>query len=458
MNVKVEKLEKNLANITITIDDADVIESAITKAYNKVKNQIQVPGFRKGKVPQKMAEKIYGAETFYEEAANVLISESYPDAYDEALKEIEITSSPQLKEITEFERGKEFVYVVQVATKPEVKLGDYKGLEYTAADTSVSDEEVDKELERVRELNSRRVPVDGRAAKEGDIVDIDFEGFVDGKDFQGGKAEGYVLTLGSHSFIDTFEDQIAGHSVGDEFDVNVTFPEDYQAEELKGKPALFKCKLNDIKSKELPDIDDEFASEVSEFETLEEYKDDIRKKFSERKAEEAKGAAQNELIQKLVENCEMDIPDLMLDAQAEQSARDFAMRMESQGIPFEQYLNLVGQTQEKFMEDIRPSALQTLKSRLALEAVAKAENIEVTEEMIDEELQKMADAYQMELDKLKEFMGDSEKESMKSDLAVSKAADFLFENGVAVEKKEEPKEEAVEEPAKEDAPAAEPEA
>lgn len=453
MNVNVEKLEKNLAKITVTIPDTDVIEGAITKAYHKVKNQVSMPGFRKGKVPQKMIEKQYGVEVFYEDAANFLITDSYPNAYDEAMKEIEIVSSPQIQDI-QLERGKDFVYVVQVAVKPEVKLGEYKGLEYTAADITVPEEEVDKELERVRELNSRRVPVDGRAAKEGDIVDIDFEGFIDGKDFQGGKAEGYVLTLGSHSFIDTFEDQIAGHSVGDEFDVNVTFPADYQAEDLAGKPALFKCKLNDIKSKELPEIDDEFASEVSDFETLEEYKEDIRKKFRERKEQEAKTEAQNELVKKLVENCEMDIPDLMLDAQAEQSARDFAMRMESQGIPFEQYLNLVGQTQEKFMEDIRPSALQTLKSRLALEAVAKAENIEITEEMIDEELQKMADAYQMELDKVKEFMGEAEKESMKTDLAVSKAADFLYENGVAVEAKKE--EAPAEEPAKEEAPAEEP--
>lgn len=448
MNVKVEKLEKNLANITVTVPDAEVIEGAITKAYHKVKNQVTMPGFRKGKVPQKMIEKQYGVEVFYEDAANFLISDSYPDAYDEASKEIEIVSSPQIQDI-KLERGSDFVYVVQVAVKPEVTLGEYKGLEYTAADLEVPEEEVDKELERVRELNSRRVPVDGRAAKEGDIVDIDFEGFIDGKDFQGGKAEGYVLTLGSHSFIDTFEDQIAGHSVGDEFDVNVTFPEDYQAEDLAGKPAVFKCKLNDIKSKELPEIDDEFASEVSEFDTLEEYKEDIRRKFRENKEAEAKTNAENELVNKLVEASEMDIPDLMLDAQAQQSAQEFAMRMETQGIQFEQYLNLVGQTPEKFMEDIRPHALATLKQRLVLEAVAKAENIEVTDEMLDEQLQKMADAYGMELDKVKEMVSDQEKEGMKEDIAIAKAADFLFDNGVAVEAKEEEKEEAAEAPAEE---------
>ncbi len=459
MNVNVEKLEKNLANITVTIPDTELVEGAITKAYHKVKNQVTMPGFRKGKVPQKMIEKQYGVEVFYEDAANFLISDSYPDAYDEASKEIEIVSSPQIQDI-QLERGKDFVYVVQVAVKPEVTLGEYKGLEFTKADTSVPEEEIDKELERVRELNSRRVPVDGRAAKEGDIVDIDFEGFIDGKDFQGGKAEGYVLTLGSHSFIDTFEDQIAGHSVGDEFDVNVTFPADYQAEDLAGKPAVFKVKLNDIKSKELPEIDDEFASEVSEFDTLEEYKEDIRKKFQERKEAEAKSTAQNELVAKLVEASQMDIPDPMLDAQVQQSAQDFAMRMESQGIQFDQYLNLVGQTPEKFLEDIRPHALQTIQQRLVLEAVAKAENIEVTDEMVDEELQKMADSYGMELDKMKEMISDKEKEGMKVDIAVSKAADFLFENGVAVEPKEEASA-AEEAPKEEQAPeeaAAEPEA
>ena len=465
MNVNVEKLEKNLADITVELD-TDKVEEGITKAYNKVKHQVSMPGFRKGKVPQKMVEKQYGVEVFYEDAAEFLIQESYPDAYDEACKEIEIVSSPKIQDI-QIERGKNFVYKVQVAVKPEVTLGEYKGIEFTAPDLTVSDEEVDKELERVRELNSRRVPVDGRAAKEGDIVDLDFEGFIDGKDFQGGKAEGYVLTLGSHSFIDTFEDQIAGHSVGDEFDVNVTFPEDYQAEDLAGKPAVFKCKLNDIKSKELPEIDDEFASEVSEFDTLEEYKADIREKFRKRKEDEAKNEAQREIIQKLVDVCEMDVPELMIDAQAEQHARDFAMRMESQGIPMDQYLNLVGQTPEKFMEDIRPHALQTIKERLVLEAVAKAEGIEVTEEVVEEEFKKMADMYGMEVDKLKEMLSDKETESMKTDIAISKAADFLYENGVGVEKKEEPAEEApaeetpAESPAEEaapEAPAEEPEA
>ncbi|MBO4835668.1 MAG: trigger factor [Lachnospiraceae bacterium] len=453
MNVKVEKLEKNLADITVELD-TEKVEEGITKAYNKVKHQVSMPGFRKGKVPQKMIEKQYGVEVFYEDAADFLIQESYPDAYDEASKEIEIVSSPKIQDI-QLERGKNFVYKVQVAVKPEVTLGEYKGIEYTAPDLTVPDEEVEKELERVRELNSRRVPVDGRAAKEGDIVDIDFEGFVDGKDFQGGKAEGYILTLGSHSFIDTFEDQIAGHSVGDEFDVNVTFPEDYNAADLAGKPAVFKCKLNDIKSKELPEIDDEFASEVSEFETLEEYKADIRSKFQKNKEDAAKNDAEREIIQKVVDASEMDIPEAMVDMQAEQHARDFAMRMESQGIPMDQYLNLVGQTPEKFMEDIRPHALQTIKERLVLEAVAKAEGIEVTEEMVEEELQKMADMYSMEIDKLKELLSDKEKESMKLDIAVSKAADFLYENGVAVEKKEEPAEEApAEEPAAEaEAPA-----
>lgn len=443
MNVKVEKLEKNLANITVEVD-AELVEEAITRAYQKTKNQISMPGFRKGKVPQKLIEKQYGVEVFYEDAANFLITDAYPDAYDEASKEIEIVSQPEIEDI-DIARGKNFTFVAKVAVKPEVKLGEYKGIEYEESDFEVSEEEVDKEIERVRELNSRKVPVEGRAAKETDIVDIDFEGFIDGKDFQGGKAEGYILTLGSHSFIDTFEDQIAGHNIGDEFDVNVTFPEDYNAEELKGKPAVFKVKLNDIKSKELPEIDDEFAAEVSEFDTLEEYKADIRENIAKSKKDAAKSMAQNEILKKIVDNSEMDIPELMIDAQAQQSARDFAARMENQGIPMDQYLNLVGQTPEKFMEDIRPFALQEIKSRLTLEAIVAAEGIEVTDDMVEEELTKMAEGYKMELDKLKDFITDTERDNMKKDIAVQKAADLIYENGKAVPKKEEAEEKPEEE-------------
>ena len=435
MEVKVEKLEKSMAKITVTLE-AEKVEEAITRAYHKVKNQISMPGFRKGKVPQKMIEKTYGVEVFYEDAANYLIADSYPDVYDEAMKEIEIVSQPSIDDI-DIERGKAFTYVASVATKPEVTLGEYKGIEYTATDLTVTDEEVDQDIERTRELNSRRVPVEGRPAQMGDIADIDFDGYVDDKQFDGGKAEGYTITLGSHSFIDTFEDQIVGHNIGDEFDVNVTFPEDYHAEELKGKPAVFKCKLNDLKVKELPELDDEFAAEVSEFDTLEEYKADIRKGIEVRKKDAAKADAEREIVKKIAEAAQIDVAEPMIDAQARQSADDFAMRMESQGIPMDQYLQLVGQTREKFMEDIRPHALQTIRERLVLEAIAKAEEIEVTEEDVEAEVKKMAESYGMDVEKMKEFLSEKEKEGMKVDIAVSRAADFVYEHGVAVEKPEE---------------------
>ena len=447
MEVKVEKLEKSMAKITATVE-ADKVEEAITRAYHKIKNQVAMPGFRKGKVPQKMIEKTYGVEVFYEDAANFLISDSYPDVYEEAMKEVEIVSQPSVEDI-DIERGKDFTYVVTVATKPEVTLGEYKGIEYTATDLTVTDEEVDQDIERTRELNSRRVPVTDRPAQMGDIADIDFDGYVDDKQFDGGKAEGYTITLGSHSFIGDFEEQICGHNIGDEFDVNVTFPEDYHAEELKGKPAVFKCKLNDLKVKELPELDDEFAAEVSEFDTLEEYKADIRKGIEVRKKDAAKADAEREIIKKIADAAQMDVAEPMIDAQAIQHADDFAMRMESQGISMDQYLQLVGQTRETFMADIRPHALQTIRERLVLEAIAKAENIEVSDEDVEAEVQKMAESYGMDVEKMKEFLSDKEKEGMKLDLAVSRAADFVYEHGVAVEKpaEEEKAEEAAEEKA-----------
>ena len=450
--VKVEKSDNSTAKITVTIG-ADKVEEAIAKAYQKVKHQISMPGFRKGKVPQKMVEKTYGSEVFYEDASNILISDSYPDVYDEAMKEVEIVSQPSVEDI-DIEKGKDFTFVVTVAVKPEVTLGEYKGIEYTAADTTVSDEEVEEELEKTRELNSRRVPVTDRPAQMDDIADIDFDGYVDDKPFEGGKSEGYTLTLGSHSFIDTFEDQICGHNVGDEFDVNVTFPEDYHAKELAGKPAVFKCKLNDLKVKELPELDDEFAAEVSEFDTLDEYKTDVRKGLEDKKKEAAKAEAEREIIKKIVDNSKMEIADLMVDMQVRQQADEFAYRMESQGIPMDQYLQLVGQTREKFLSDLRPHALQTIKERLVLEAIAKAENLEATEEDLEAEIQKMADMYKMDLDKVKELVTDKEKDSMKEDIAVNKAADFVYENGVAVEKPAE-EETPAEETAKEEATAEE---
>ena len=419
-----------MAKLTIE-RPAEELDKAIVKAYQKIKNQVALPGFRKGKVPQFMIEKQYGVDVFYEDAANFLINDSYKEEIEGC--ELEIVSQPDVN-VTQIEKGKPFIYEALVAIKPEVELGEYKGLEYYKTETSVSDEEVDAEIDRTREMNSRRVPVEDRPAKDGDIVNIDFEGFCDGEAFEGGKAEGHTLTLGSGTFIPGFEEQIEGHNPGDEFDVNVTFPENYQAENLKGKAAVFKCKLNDIKVKELPDADDEFAAEVSEFDTLEEYKADIRKNMEASKQEEAKRAAENQLVEKAVENATMIIPGPMVDLEASSVAQNFQMRMESQGISLDQYFQFTGMTPEKFMEDAKTSAEKNIRSRLVLEAIAAAENIEVTEEDLDKEIHKMAESYQMEYDSLNKMITDDERENMKKDVLISKAADFLYENGKAVDR------------------------
>lgn len=449
MSLNVEKLDGNMAKLTIEVE-AEKVEEAITKAYHKLKNQISLPGFRKGKVPQKMAEKAYGVEIFYEDAANFMINDSYPEIFDEV--DIEITSPPEI-DIEQIERGKNFIYTATVAVKPEVKLGQYKGLEYTKFDATVSDEDVDKEIERTREMNSRRIPVEDRPAQMGDIVTIDYEGSVDGVPFDGGKAENYGLTLGSNTFIPGFEEQIAGHSIDDDFDVNVTFPEEYHAEDLKGKAAVFKCKIHEIKMKEVPELDDEFAAEVSEFDTLEEFKADIRKELEKTKYEDLKRAAEEEVVDKAVENAEMEIPGPMLDTKTEQTAAEFERRMSYQGLQLEQYLQIVQQTYEQFLEQVRPQALKSTKTRLTLEAIVEAEGIEATDEDVTDEINKMAEAYDMEADKVRDMLGEEEMKTLKADIAVSKAATFLFENGVAVEKKEEAEKEKPKKETKKKAPA-----
>ena len=420
---------------TLTIErSAEELDKAITRAYHKIRNQVTLPGFRKGKVPQYLIEKTYGVEVFYEDAANFLISDSYKEEIEGC--ELEIVSQPDI-EVTQIEKGKPFIYTAIVAIKPEVTLGQYKGLEYYKADLTVPEEEIDKELERNREMNSRRVPVEDRPSQNGDIVNIDFEGFVDGVAFEGGKAEGHSLTLGSGTFIPGFEEQVEGRNLGEEFDVNVTFPEDYQAENLKGKDAVFKCRLNEIKVKELPDLDDEFASEVSDFDTLEEYKADLRANMEKAKAEDAKRAAQAQLVEEAVENAEMIIPEPMVELESYQVAQNFQMRMESQGISMEQYFQITGTTPEKFMEESKPAAERNIRQRLVLEAVAAAENLEVSDEDLDAEIHKMAESYQMEYDQLNKMITDEERENMKKDVLLSKAAEFLYENGVAVDKPEE---------------------
>ena len=424
MSLQVEKLEKNMAKLTIEAS-AEELEKAIEKAYQKQKSQISIPGFRKGKVPRQMVEKMYGKEVFYEDAANELI----PDAYDKALEECEedIVSSPKI-EVTQIEAGKPFVFTATVALKPEVKLGKYKGVKIDKIDTEVTEEEVDAEINRERENSARNITVEDRPVKDGDITTLDFEGFVDGVAFDGGKGENYPLTIGSGAFIPGFEEQLIGAEIGKEVEVKVTFPEDYQAENLKGKDAVFKCTIKEIKEKELPELDDEFASEVSEFETLAEYKEDVRKNLAEKKEKDAKNAREEAAVKAAVEDAEMDIPEAMLETQQRQMVDEFAQRITMQGLSMEQYFQFTGTNYQQMLEQVKPQAEERIKSRLVLEAVVKAENIEVTEEDYEKEVETMAEVYQMEVDKVKELMGEREKKNIMQDLAVRKAAEFVAEN------------------------------
>jgi trigger factor len=429
MSVQVENLDKNMAKLTIEVS-AEEFDNAVEKVYLKQKNRINIPGFRKGKAPRKMIEKMYGAGIFYEDAANSII----PDAYEDAAKEsgLEIVSQPDIS-VTQIEAGKPFIFAAKVAVKPEVTLGDYKGIEVGKVITEVTEEDLQAELDKIREQQSRVVSVEDKAAENGDIVVIDFEGFQDGVAFEGGKGEDYPLTLGSHSFIDTFEDQLIGKKAGDEAEVNVTFPEEYQEESLAGKPATFQVKVKEVKVKELPELDDDFAQDVSEFDTLEEYKEDVKKQLLERREKTARDAKEDAVIEKIIENAQMEIPEAMVRTQMNQMANDFAQRIQSQGISMEQYFQFTGLDNAKFGEQIRPQALKRIQSRLVLEAIAKAENIEVSEDELNKEIENMAATYQMETDKVREIIGDEYKESMKLDIAVQKAIDLVVEASVEKE-------------------------
>lgn len=419
----VEKLEHNMAKLTIAVDAADFI-AAMKQSYNKQKGKINVPGFRKGKVPMAYLEKTYGPEMFYEDAANAVI----PAAYQAAAVEsgLEITSQPTIDAV-QMEKGKDFIFTAEVAVKPEVTLGEYKGIEVEKKAIEVTDEEVAKELVNIQEKNSREITVEDRPVQDGDIVNIDYAGSIDGVAFEGGTAKDQNLVIGSHTFIDTFEDQLIGKNIGDEVNVNVTFPEEYHAPDLAGKPALFEVKVNGIKTKELPVLDDDFAQDVSDFDTLDEYKEDIKKKLVEQKEQAAKTEKENAVLEKIVENAQMDIPEAMIETQQHQLADDFAQRLSYQGLQLEQYFQFTGMTQEKFMEDLKPQALKTIQTRLVLEAIVDAENIEVTEEELNAEYEKMASTYQMEVEKIKEILAGAQEESMKKDLAVQKAIDFVAE-------------------------------
>lgn len=426
MSLQVEKLEHNMAKLTIEVA-AEEVEKAIQAAYLKERKKISVPGFRKGKVPRQMIEKMYGAEIFYDEAANSMISEAYPKAYDEF--EEEIVSQPKI-DIVQLEKGKPFIFTAEVALKPEVTLGEYKGLKVDKYSTRVTQKEIDEEIQKERERNARTIEVTDRAVQDKDIVTLDFEGFVDGVAFDGGKGKDYPLTIGSGAFIPGFEEQLIGVEIDKETEVNVTFPEDYQSEELAGKAATFKCIVHAIKAKELPELDDEFASEVSECETLEAYQAEVKKNIKERKEREGKQKREDQAVEQAVENAQMDIPEAMIDLQVKQMTDDFVRRIQQQGLSLDQYFQFTGLSAEKMLEEMKPQAEKRIKTRLVLEAVVKAENIEISDERLEEELKSMAESYQMEVEKLKEIIGEDEKSQMKEDIAVQEAVTLLSDAAV----------------------------
>ena len=444
MSVQVENLEKNMAKLTIEVA-AEEVEKAIQAAYLKEKGKISMPGFRKGKVPRKMIEKMYGEAVFYEDAANTLIQENYPAAVEES--GIDIVSRPTI-DVVQIESGKPFIFTAEVAVRPEVKLGKYLGVQVTKIDTSVSDEEVEAAVEKERNNNARTVTVTDRPIANGDTAVIDFEGFVDGVAFEGGKGENYPLTIGSGSFIPGFEEALVGAELNKETEVNVTFPEDYHATELAGKPAVFKCTVKEIKEKQLPDLDDEFASEVSDFDTMAEYREDVQKKLTSKKEEEAKIAKEEAVLDAVIADAKMEIPDAMLETQQRQLLENFAQRIQAQGLSLEQYMQFTGLTAQTMMEQLKPEALKRIQSRLVLEAVAAAEKMEATEEDFEAEIKSIAESYQMEADKVKELLGEQGAKQVKEDICVRKAADFIVDNAKeakAAAKKTTKKEKAAEE-------------
>ena len=430
MSLQVEKLEKNMAKLTIEVSAED-LDKAMEKAYQKQKSRISLPGFRKGKAPRKMIESMYGKGVFMEDAVNSLVPQEYTKALGEC--DLEIVSQPEIN-VTQMEPGKALIFTADVAVKPEVTLGDYKGVEVPKSEITVTDEEVDAEVKKEQDKNARTVAVEDRAAANGDITTIDFEGFVDGVAFEGGKGTDYALTLGSGTFIPGFEDQLVGANTGDHVEVKVTFPEEYQAKELAGKEAVFQCDVKKIETKEVPELDDEFAKDVSEFDTLAEYKEDVKKKLTEKKEKEARTAKENAAVDKAIENAQMDIPELMTKTECRQMMDDFSRRMQQQGLSMEQYFQFTGQSMDKMMEDMKPQALKRIQTRLVLEKVAEVENIQPSEEEITEEIQKMADAYKMEADKIREAIGESGLEQMKKDMAVQKAVTVIADAAVEVEK------------------------
>ena len=421
MSVQVENLEKNTAKLTIDVP-AEKFEEAVQHSYNKNKGKFNIPGFRKGKAPFNMIKKMYGVGVFYEDAVDEVIDTSYPDAAKES--GLEIVSRPSIS-IEEIEEGKAFVYTAVVAVKPEVTLGEYKGVEVQKTKSEVTEEDIETEIKRAREKNSRLITVEDRGIEDGDQVTIDFDGSVDGKRFEGGKAEDYPLTIGSHTFIDNFEEQLIGKTTGEECEVNVTFPAEYHVEELKNKPAVFKVKVKEIQRKELPEANDDFASEVSDFDTMEEYKKDLTEKLQAEKIEAAKTADEDKVVAKVIENATMEIPDQMVEEQVNGMVNDYARRLESQGISFKQYVEITGMTAEKIGEQMKPQAIKRIQTRLVLEAVVKAENIQADDAAVEEQFDKMAEDFKMDKEQIKGMFGEEQMAQLKEDLAVQKAIDFL---------------------------------
>ncbi len=426
MGVQVEKLEKNMAKLTVEVS-AEEVEKAIQTAYQKMKKNVNIPGFRKGKAPRHLIEKMYGKEVFYNDAIDNMLPSAYAKAVDECGEEI--VSRPEIQ-VVQLESGKPFIFTASVAVKPEVVLGEYKGIQVDKAPVEVLDAEIEAEITKEREANARTITVDDRAVQKGDIISLDFDGYVDGKAFEGGKSEDYELTIGSGAFIPGFEEQLVGAEIGKDLEVNVTFPEEYHAKELAGKAAVFKCRVNSAKVKELPEVDDEFAQEVSEFDTLDAYKEDIKAKLLKDKEEDARRVKEDAVIEKIIEGAQMEIPDAMVEFQSEQMMEDFAQRMQAQGLSLQQYFQFSGMTAEKYKEQMKPRALKNIQSRLVLEAVAKAENIEATEEDLDAEMTRMAEMYKMEVEKVKELISDYQREEMKKDIAIQKAVDLVTEAAV----------------------------
>jgi len=422
--MNIEKLEHNMAKLTIEVSVED-FDKAVEKAYQKQKGQISIPGFRKGKVPRAMVEKMYGKEVFFEEAANICIPEAYEKAMDEV--EEEIVSSPKV-DVVQIEAGKPFIFTAEVALKPEVTLGDYKGVEIDKIDDTVTDEDVEAQIKKALEEQARQVSVE-RAAQDGDLVVLDFEGFVDGEAFEGGKGENYNLTLGSGSFIPGFEDQLVGKSVDEECEVNVTFPEDYQAADLAGKAAVFKCVIHEIKEKQIPELDEDFVDDAG-FDTVDEYKADVKAKLVEKKTSEAKSAKEEAAIMAVVEKATMDIPEAMVDTQVRRMMNDFAQQLAMQGLSLEQYFMFTGMTEAQFAEQTKPRAEKSIQSRLVLEAVAAAEGFTATDEELEAELKEMADSYQMEVEKIKELLPATEMDGLKKDICVKKAIEVIANNAV----------------------------